>query len=110
MTINLNKNKLNYYYSKGIKLEDFNKLNFDMILMSPPCQPFTRLGNQNGAVDPRAKSFLSLIEMIPKLTKKPKFILMENVKGFDEDQAREKFIDMLKSLNYTYQVITLYFT
>ena len=92
---------------EGIKLDDFNKLNFDMILMSPPCQPFTRQGNQNGAVDPRAKSFLSLIDMMPKLAKKPKFILMENVKGFDEDQAREKFIDMLKSLNYNFQVIKL---
>lgn len=92
---------------EGIKLDDFNKLNFDMILMSPPCQPFTRQGNQNGAVDPRAKSFLSLIDMMPKLAKKPKFILMENVKGFDEDQAREKFIDMLKSLNYNFQEFLL---
>uniref|UniRef100_A0A7N8YMW5 tRNA (cytosine(38)-C(5))-methyltransferase-like n=1 Tax=Mastacembelus armatus TaxID=205130 RepID=A0A7N8YMW5_9TELE len=27
---------------EGISLDDFNKLSFDMILMSPPCQPFTR--------------------------------------------------------------------
>uniref|UniRef100_A0A673AMV1 tRNA aspartic acid methyltransferase 1 n=1 Tax=Sphaeramia orbicularis TaxID=375764 RepID=A0A673AMV1_9TELE len=27
---------------EGIPLDDFNKLSFDMILMSPPCQPFTR--------------------------------------------------------------------
>lgn len=27
---------------KGMTLQDFDKLNFDMILMSPPCQPFTR--------------------------------------------------------------------
>ncbi|XP_035986152.1 tRNA (cytosine(38)-C(5))-methyltransferase-like [Fundulus heteroclitus] len=27
---------------EGIPLDDFNKLCFDMILMSPPCQPFTR--------------------------------------------------------------------
>ena len=29
---------------------------------------------------------------------------MENVKGFDEDQARVDFIKMLKSQNYYYQV------
>lgn len=29
---------------------------------------------------------------------------MENVKGFDEDQARVDFISMLKSQNYYYQV------
>ncbi|TKS88114.1 tRNA (cytosine(38)-C(5))-methyltransferase [Collichthys lucidus] len=27
---------------EGITLDDFNALSFDMILMSPPCQPFTR--------------------------------------------------------------------
>ena len=89
---------------KGIKLDEYNRLGFDMILMSPPCQPFTRQGNQNGAVDNRAQSFLHLMEIIPKLTKKPKFILMENVKGFDSDEAREIFLQMLKSQNYNFQV------
>lgn len=51
---------------KGIKLDEYDKLNFDMILMSPPCQPFTRQGNQNGSNDARAQSFLNLIELIPK--------------------------------------------
>jgi tRNA (cytosine38-C5)-methyltransferase len=27
---------------EGMKLEDFDRLDLDMILMSPPCQPFTR--------------------------------------------------------------------
>ncbi|XP_077410048.1 tRNA (cytosine(38)-C(5))-methyltransferase isoform X2 [Vanacampus margaritifer] len=27
---------------EGISLDEFNNLHFDMILMSPPCQPFTR--------------------------------------------------------------------
>jgi tRNA (cytosine38-C5)-methyltransferase len=75
-----------------------------MILMSPPCQPFTRQGNQNGYTDNRAQSFLHLIEMIPKLNKKPNYILMENVKGFDSDPARDIFLKMLKTLNYNYQV------
>lgn len=39
-----------------------------------------------------------------RLKKKPKYILMENVKGFDEDEARKIFIDMLKSQNYSFQV------
>lgn len=54
------------YIFQGIKLDEFNKLNFDMILMSPPCQPFTRQGNQNGSNDNRAQSFLSLIKIIPQ--------------------------------------------
>ena len=47
---------------EGIKLDELNRLNFDIILMSPPCQPFTRQGNQNGMNDNRAKSFLCLID------------------------------------------------
>lgn len=27
---------------QGITLEEFNNLSFDVVLMSPPCQPFTR--------------------------------------------------------------------
>uniref|UniRef100_A0A8B9Y8M2 Uncharacterized protein n=1 Tax=Bos mutus grunniens TaxID=30521 RepID=A0A8B9Y8M2_BOSMU len=27
---------------EGITLEEFDRLSFNMILMSPPCQPFTR--------------------------------------------------------------------
>nr|CAH65005.1 hypothetical protein RCJMB04_1a16 [Gallus gallus] len=27
---------------EGITLKEFDRLSFDMILMSPPCQPFTR--------------------------------------------------------------------
>ncbi|CAF0989811.1 unnamed protein product [Brachionus calyciflorus] len=92
---------------EGIKIEEYDRLNFDCILMSPPCQPFTRQGNQNGSTDNRAQSFLSLIDIIPKLKKKPKFILMENVKGFDQDEARNIFVKMLKSENYFFQEFLL---
>ncbi|XP_073857251.1 tRNA (cytosine(38)-C(5))-methyltransferase isoform X15 [Macaca fascicularis] len=49
---------------EGITLEEFDRLSFDMILMSPPCQPFTRL------------------------QKLPKYILLENVKGFEVSSTR----------------------
>ena len=39
-----------------------------------------------------------------RLKKKPKYILMENVKGFDEGEARSIFVGMLKSQNYFFQV------
>ncbi|RNA08584.1 tRNA (cytosine(38)-C(5))-methyltransferase [Brachionus plicatilis] len=92
---------------EGIKLEEYNNLDFNCILMSPPCQPFSRQGNQAGSSDNRAQSFLTLIEIIPKIKKKPKFILMENVRGFDQDEARNVFIRMLKQENYYYQEFLL---
>ncbi|KAF7213582.1 tRNA (cytosine(38)-C(5))-methyltransferase isoform X2 [Nothobranchius furzeri] len=51
---------------EGITLEDFNKLSFDMIMMSPPCQPFTRLGLQGDISDPRTKSFLYILDLLPR--------------------------------------------
>uniref|UniRef100_A0A673AN53 tRNA aspartic acid methyltransferase 1 n=1 Tax=Sphaeramia orbicularis TaxID=375764 RepID=A0A673AN53_9TELE len=51
---------------EGIPLDDFNKLSFDMILMSPPCQPFTRIGLKGDVVDLRTKSFLYILDLLPR--------------------------------------------
>uniref|UniRef100_A0A3Q1BB08 tRNA (cytosine(38)-C(5))-methyltransferase n=1 Tax=Amphiprion ocellaris TaxID=80972 RepID=A0A3Q1BB08_AMPOC len=66
---------------EGISLDDFNKLSFDMILMSPPCQPFTRL------------------------SRLPRFILLENVKGFETSSARERLVKTLTECGYEFQEI-----
>ena len=36
-------------------VKKFEKLHFDLLLMSPPCQPFTRLGAKKDNDDPRTK-------------------------------------------------------
>ncbi|KAG8573747.1 hypothetical protein GDO81_012530 [Engystomops pustulosus] len=51
---------------EGISLRELDSLAFDMILMSPPCQPFTRIGLQGDVSDPRAKSFLYVLEILPR--------------------------------------------
>lgn len=70
------------------------------LLKSPPCQPYTRqkqgmLGVvwcmgfdvytalKQGSKDPRAKSFLHLLELLPTLNHPPSYLLMENVVGFE---------------------------
>ena len=35
---------------------------------------------------------------------RPKYIFMENVKGFETSETRNAFIEMLKACGYTYQV------
>lgn len=52
-------------------------------VQSPPCQPYTRQGNQEGSKDARAKSFLHLLHLLPHLNSPPHFIALENVKGFE---------------------------
>ncbi|XP_069770362.1 tRNA (cytosine(38)-C(5))-methyltransferase isoform X6 [Narcine bancroftii] len=92
---------------EGMTVDEFNKFDFDMILMSPPCQPFTRLGSQKDVLDSRSKSFLYILDLLPSLTNLPKYILLENVKGFETSAAREKLKQTLESCRYTYQEFLL---
>ncbi|XP_061661950.1 tRNA (cytosine(38)-C(5))-methyltransferase isoform X2 [Syngnathoides biaculeatus] len=90
---------------EGISLDEFNKMRFDMILMSPPCQPFTRLGLKRDIADPRIKSFLYIIKLLPRLSQLPRFILLENVKGFESSSARQCLVEQLIKCGYTFQEI-----
>ncbi|KAM8880903.1 tRNA (cytosine(38)-C(5))-methyltransferase isoform 1-T1 [Synchiropus picturatus] len=90
---------------EGLSLDDFNKLSFHMLLMSPPCQPFTRLGLQGDVNDPRTKSFLYIVDLIPRLKTLPRFILLENVKGFESSVARDRMVQMLGRCGYSFQEV-----
>lgn len=62
--------------------------NADLWLLSPACQPYTVLNpNAKGATDPRARSFLYLVQdILPQLAKMnalPSRLLVENVAGFE---------------------------
>ncbi|XP_061127258.1 tRNA (cytosine(38)-C(5))-methyltransferase-like isoform X12 [Syngnathus typhle] len=90
---------------EGILLDEFKNLQFDMILMSPPCQPFTRLGRQRGIADPRTKSFLYILNLLPRLSPLPRFILLENVKGFESSSVRQYFVQILMECGYIFQEV-----
>ncbi|KAF6722139.1 tRNA (cytosine(38)-C(5))-methyltransferase [Oryzias melastigma] len=90
---------------EGLTLEDFDALSVDMVMMSPPCQPFTRIGLQGDVSDPRTKSFLHILHLLPRLHRLPRFILLENVKGFETSTARDRLIDTLTECGYFFQEI-----
>ncbi|NXB50275.1 TRDMT methyltransferase, partial [Leucopsar rothschildi] len=92
---------------EGITLKEFDRLSFDMILMSPPCQPFTRIGLQGDVSDPRTKSFLYILDILPRLQKLPKYLLLENVKGFESSFARSELLQTLATCGYKYQEFLL---
>lgn len=50
-----------------------------LICGGPPCQPFSTAGRRLGVNDPRGSLFMDFIRMIDYI--KPRFFLMENVKG-----------------------------
>ncbi|XP_023557933.1 tRNA (cytosine(38)-C(5))-methyltransferase-like isoform X3 [Octodon degus] len=92
---------------EGITLEEFDKLSFNMILMSPPCQPFTRIGLQGDMTDRRTNSFLHILDILPRLQKLPKYILLENVKGFEISSTRDLLIETIENCGFQYQEFLL---
>ncbi|CAO2594920.1 tRNA (cytosine(38)-C(5))-methyltransferase, partial [Lemmus lemmus] len=92
---------------EGISLEEFDKLSFNMILMSPPCQPFTRIGLQGDMTDPRTNSFLYILDILPRLQNLPKYILLENVKGFEVSSTRELLIQTMEACGFQHQEFLL---
>ncbi len=83
---------------EDIKAHELSDLQADFWWMSPPCQPFTVKGKQLGLEDPRAKSFKHLLTLLTEL--QPSFLGFENVQGFRENLAYEKFCTLLKDLGY----------
>lgn len=79
-----------------------NKLDVNTILMSPPCQPFTRVGNQRDVDDYRSDALKHLCDLVGDLTTVDK-ILMENVRGFEKSRAHDMYIQCLNSSGFDYR-------
>lgn len=60
----------------------------------------TRTGLKLDSKDPRSKSFLYLMHMLPKMKNPPKYILVENVKGFDVGLTNSGYKDEISRLFY----------
>ncbi|ELU13416.1 hypothetical protein CAPTEDRAFT_108989 [Capitella teleta] len=88
---------------ESIQLSEFSRLRPDLITMSPPCQPFTRVGKQRDIDDPRTKSFLHLLKVISTLERSVKYIFVENVKGFDGSEAHRMLLETLQAADYVMQ-------
>ncbi|KAG2132400.1 S-adenosyl-L-methionine-dependent methyltransferase [Suillus clintonianus] len=84
---------------------DLLHLHADVWLLSPSCQPYTVLNpSARGEADPRAKSFLHLIDhVLPDLAaqdSQPRYMLIENVAGFQDSTTRRRLVDTLQRLGY----------
>lgn len=86
--------------------KEIEKLDVNVILMSPPCQPFSRNGKYLDNNDPRANSFIYLISILPEL-KNIEYILMENVKGFENSTVRNQFVEKLNECDFVFQEFLL---
>ncbi|KAG7089090.1 hypothetical protein E1B28_010799 [Marasmius oreades] len=77
----------------------------EMWLLSPSCQPYTVLNpNAKGDLDPRAKSFLHLIQnVLPEMAQTkshPSYLLVENVAGFETSSTHSILLETLRRIGY----------
>lgn len=85
---------------------DFNDIpEFDLFTGGFPCQPFSSAGLGKGELDPRGTLFYPIIKIIRSFSneKKPKYILLENVKGMTHKKhlpTFSKIRDLLKAEGY----------
>lgn len=103
---------MNHKDSKGNLIKnygDITKLNpddvpdFDIFMGGFPCQPFSTAGMQKGVDDPYGRG--TLFQHIMRIceVKKPKYMLLENVKGFFSkkfESTRSQMEDMLREMGY----------
>jgi DNA (cytosine-5)-methyltransferase 1 len=76
--------------------------NFDLLTGGFPCQSFSMMGNQDGFTDERGNLFYRILDIVS--VKKPKFLLLENVKNLknhDNGNTLKVIISSLKKVGYT---------
>lgn len=73
--------------------------------MSPPCQPFTTTdaSKQLGGLDKRNKAFMHIMKLLREISQKPKLIVFENVKGFENSQVHKEWLTLLKEQGYKWR-------
>ncbi|WP_243285831.1 DNA cytosine methyltransferase [Geothrix terrae] len=67
----------------------------DTWLMSPPCQPFCRMGNKHGLEDRRCRAFRHLMDLFDQAP--PERLVLENVGGFLGSDAHALLAERLRA-------------
>lgn len=79
-------------------IDPYELPDFDMFMGGFPCQPFSSAGMQKGTEDPYGRgAMLGHIIRICKV-KKPKYLLLENVKGFTHGKFQPIHDQLVKDL------------
>jgi DNA (cytosine-5)-methyltransferase 1 len=81
-----------------VKLINPNDLeDFDLLTAGFPCQAFSNAGKMQGELDPRGSLFYEIIRIAE--VKKPKYMLLENVKGLTCKKFKDTFDKILSELD-----------
>lgn len=78
-----------------IPLADLAAAGADTWLLSPPCQPFCRMGNHHGLEDRRSRAFRHLMDLFDQAP--PERLVLENVTGFLGSDAHALLAERLRA-------------
>ena len=81
-----------------VKAEAFRAHGADLWLLSPPCQPFCRMGRHGGLEDKRSLAFLHLMEVLREAP--PEHLVLENVPGFLGSDAHALLAERLETQGF----------
>ena len=70
-----------------LPLADLIRHGADTWALSPPCQPYCRMGNRRGLADPRSRAFLHLMDLFAQ--RPPDHLVLESVEGFFGSDAHD---------------------
>jgi DNA (cytosine-5)-methyltransferase 1 len=70
---------------------------FDLLTAGFPCQAFSIAGKMNGELDPRGTLFYEIIRIAEN--KKPRYMLLENVKGLMSKRFKPTLLKILSELS-----------
>jgi DNA (cytosine-5)-methyltransferase 1 len=84
---------------ESLPAETWREWEADLWWMSPPCQPYTSRGPRRDVLDPRAASFLVVLERLAEL--RPPLVALENVPGFYQSQVHGRLREVLAATGYT---------
>jgi len=93
----------------GLNLKELTEMHIDLVTMSPPCQPFTRQGLQRDNEDNRTQSLFHFLKLLEEMDESslPKYILVENVLGFETSSTRNSLVVTLNKVGFCFQEFLL---
>lgn len=92
-----------------LRVKDLEGEGNNLWTLSPPCQPFTCQPQSlnKDSTDERCKGLKSVMELLHGIEDKPKWILLENVKGFAGSDMLKQWCSCLEDCGYSYQEFLL---
>ena len=78
----------------GLTAKKLNGWGVNAIMMSPPCQPFTRQGLKKDVQDTRTQPLLHILKLLPQI-QGLEYVLVENVRGFETSSAYQMLAGMV---------------